>query len=119
MSYWGISPAGKRFYVEAKHRVPLAFAVFVFRDRMAFGDPAGHDVAKMRWERVALIERRPYKNEHARVNGSYVPFEGEMAPETKVQETALWWREVGRYAVEHVAIVPLSESTRYRGRVVR
>ena len=83
MSYVGTHPTGRRFYVGSKTGRALAFAVFA------------RDVRKaVRWERVALVEDRPYRGEQHRVDGSYVPYPGDMPPRVKAEEEARWYREV-------------------------
>lgn len=115
MSYWGIRPDGKRFYVESKRRVPLAFAVLVFYDPRATDETRAS--SRARWYRVALIEDRPHKNERHRVGGSYVPYEGEMPPRVLAEVKADWWHEIARIPAERIAIVPLSEAFGGRGRI--
>ena len=95
MSYVGTHPSGRRLYVESKTGVPLAFAVFVCDTRRQ----------PQKWERVAVVEERALIGEMHRVNGSYVPYDGPMAPQTKAEEIAKWYREViGNHITQVVAL---------------
>lgn len=85
-SYVGTHPTGRRYYTKSKSGAPLAFAVFARDTRI---EPA-------KWERVALVEDRPYKDQFHRVNGCYVSYEGDMPPRVKAEESATWFREVIR-----------------------
>lgn len=101
-SYVGTHPTGRRYYAKSKHGRPLAFVVFVHKHptpRFPF--------ERDRWERVATIEDRPYPAERHRVNGSYVPYPGDMPPRVKAEESARWWREVANTAADDVTIVEL------------
>jgi hypothetical protein len=82
VSYVGTHPTGRRYYVQSQ--TPLAYVVFVRDERLPV----------VKWERAALVEDRPYKDEKHRVNGSYVTYPGEMPPRVKAEETARWYREV-------------------------
>ena len=99
MSYVGTHPTGRKFYVEAKTRRPLAVAVFR-RERKYAPYP--------RWERVGLVEDRPYPNEKHRVDGSYVDYPGEMPPRVKAEEIATWYRECVSTPAEDLVIVELA-----------
>lgn len=83
-SYVGTHPTGRRYYVQSKTGRPLAFAVFVRDVRLP----------TVKWQRVALVEDRPYKDERHRVDGCYVPYPGDMPPHVKAEESARWYREV-------------------------
>ena len=100
MSYVGIHPTGRRFYVQSKSGRPLAFAVFV------------RDVRKpLRWERVSVVEDRPYRGEKHRVNGSYVDYPGDMPPRVVAEENARWYHEVlGHFEAVVVALQPSGAS---------
>lgn len=84
MTYVGTHPTGRRFYVESKTGRPLAFAVFIRDVRLP----------TVKWQRVAVTENRPYRDELHRVDGSYVPYDGDMPPRVKAEEEARWYREV-------------------------
>lgn len=83
-SYVGTHPTGRRFYAQSKTSQPLAYAVFIRDVRL----PA------VKWQRADLVEDRPYKDERHRVDGSYVPYPGDMPPRVKAEESARWYREV-------------------------
>ena len=80
-SYVVSRPDGTRVYVKSPR--PLAYVVFARRLR-----------PPERWERVQLVEDRPYVDERHRVAGAYVPYPGAMSPEVKALEVATWYREV-------------------------
>lgn len=101
MNFVGTHPTGRRYYVKSKSGVPLAFAVFVRDTR--------RDTAK--WERVLLVDDRPYKDESHRVHGSYVSYEGDMPPRVKAEESATWFREViGNHETRIVDLRPVGSS---------
>jgi hypothetical protein len=103
VSYVGTHPTGRRYYAESKTGRPLAFAVFI-------KSPA---LRLPKWERVALVEDRPYVGELHRVNGSYVPYDGDMPPRVKAEEHAKWYREViGCREVRVIELRPTVGSTR-------
>jgi hypothetical protein len=80
-SYVVVRPDGTRIYV--KNPRPLAYVVFVRR----LSPPE-------KWQRVQVVENRPYEDERHRVDGSYVTYPGPMPPHVKALEVATWWREV-------------------------
>jgi hypothetical protein len=101
VSYVGTHPTGRRFYVESK--TPLVFAVFVRDTRQPIE----------KWERVAVIEDRPYTGEHHRVDGCYVPYPGKMPPRVKAEESARWYREViGHHEAVVVEMRPATNTKR-------
>lgn len=101
-SYVGIHPTGRRFYVQSKTGRPLAFAVFVRDMRLP----------TVKWQRTDVVEDRPYKDERHRVNGSYVPYPGEMPSRVKAEEQARWYREViGNHEAVVVELRPAAGSS--------
>jgi hypothetical protein len=105
VSYVGIHPTGRRFYVESKTGRPIVFAVFIRDTRLPV----------VKWTRAEVVEDRPYKDELHRVDGCWVPYAGDMPPRVKAEESARWWREViGHHETLVVDVRPVRPATGVR-----
>ncbi len=107
-SYVGIHPTGRRYYAVSRTGHPLVFAVFARSRRPDWrGQPA-------KWKLAQLIEDRPYANQLHRVNGSYVPYEGDMPPAVKAATIVEWHHSVVEYDAQIVELYPADGSKRNR-----